>query len=132
MYLLYLLIRNSYQKIEIKIKEKRLRLLLADSYLKKAIGLMYRDNIPYDGMLFLFNKPSKAGIFMLNMRFPINIFWLNEKGIIFDRKINAKPCNIFNCTTYVPRKKAKFVIETKVSNKFNIGDKAYIPLFSTK
>ncbi|MGC9132024.1 MAG: DUF192 domain-containing protein [Candidatus Micrarchaeia archaeon] len=118
LYLAYLLLKNTYKTKIIKFKSKKLKVLVADSFLKRAIGLGYRKQIKEDGMLFIFEKSGKYTITTLNMRFPIEVFWIDEKGIIKE-KVLAKPLSF-----YYPKSKSKFILELKPNIiKAKIGEK---------
>lgn len=91
-----------------------LNALVADTSLKRAIGLMHRKSLKSNEcMLFIFERSSRYGIWMLNMQFPIDIIWLDERKRIVSFVKNAKPCkSIFNCKAYYPEKRSKYIIET--------------------
>lgn len=98
----------------------------ADTFFKRFLGLMGRKSIEEtDGLLFVLNKPSimDAGIHMFFMRFDIAVIWLAEDLTVID-KILAKKWH----PSYVPKKKAKYFLETHLSqlNKFSEGDQMEI------
>jgi len=117
--LIYLLLKNNYKTKKIKFKNKTLNVLIADSFLKKAIGLMFRENLKEEGMLFIFKNEAKRSITMKNMNFGIDIFWLDKNGKIKEI-LNAKPSLIY----YKPKNKCKYILELKQNKiRARIGEK---------
>ena len=87
----------------------------ADNYFKRLIGLMFKKDIDY-GLLFILRYGS--GIHTCFMRFNIDVYFLDENKIIYD-KITLKPWKYYN-----PPKKAKYILETKENSlNLNSGDK---------
>lgn len=113
------------------IKGRRFSMLLADSFSKKAIGLMYREKIsPNQGMLFDFPYERRWKIWMLNMRFAIDTIWLDADARIVGIEKNMQPCrSIFSCEEYASSKPAKYVVELKAGTasrlKIKMGDKLW-------
>ena len=63
-------------------------------------------------MLFRFGSPGYHALWMHNMRFPIDVLWLDEKGVVVDLKENLKPCkSMLDCPQFSPRKEASYVME---------------------
>ncbi len=109
-WLLYKTLKFRQQKI--LYNKRALRVDIADSVFKKSLGLMYRERIGNDGMLFISDHDEKYGIWMLNMKFKIDILWLDKSGRVVSVKESAQPCtSIFNCDVYRPDKKARYVLE---------------------
>ncbi len=103
--------RLKYRSATASLRGKVIKLELADSALKRAIGLMYRDGLATDnGMLFIFGRDGRPGIWMRNMRFPIDIAWLDKRFRIVDFVEKAKPCSI-GCKVYKPAASARYVLE---------------------
>jgi len=115
MHALYKLLRPRYGTGKVSRGSGIINVYMADSFVTKLFGLMYRDKLEKDmGMLFTLRDESKIGasIWMLNMRFGIDIIWLNAKKQVVDIKEDARPCkSFFNCRTYTPSAKAKYVLE---------------------
>ena len=65
---------------------------VADSRIEQVKGLSDRSSFCEKcGMLFVFDKPGDYGVWMKDMRFPIDIFWLDENYCVVDSKINVSP-----------------------------------------
>ncbi len=106
--------RIRYENVTVKIDKRSFKLMKADTFIKRAIGLMYRKSIPKDGgMLFILKRASRQGIWMKNMKFPIDIIWVDGDMSVCDITHSAELCHRINCKIYRPRRSAKFVLELK-------------------
>lgn len=73
-----------FAEVEIETRP-RLGLELARTPDERALGLMFRESLPWDtGMLFEFQQPSRAGFWMRNTSIPLSIAWLDRDGTIVD------------------------------------------------
>ena len=102
-----------YNSTEVHIEKIAVDVLIADNFIKRMIGLMYRKSLRNNqGMLFIFGSSDYHSIWMLNMHFSIDILWINKSFDIIDMQENAMPCrSMFNCKTYRPKKPDKYIIE---------------------
>jgi hypothetical protein len=99
-----------YETVDISVKGKVLHALIADSFVKHMIGLMFRQRMGKDTcMLFIFQREARQGIWMRNMRFPIDILWLDSSKKVVDFVEAAMPASR---RIYAPEKDAKYVLET--------------------
>ena len=90
---------------------KEITILVADSARTITTGLGNRDSLDQDmGMLFVFPAPERHGIWMKNMRFPIDIFWIDELGKIVDIEENILPDTF--PTVFLPKETDRYVLET--------------------
>ncbi len=92
---------------------KKYNALIADTRIKRVIGLMHR---PFLGegecMLFVFKRLGYHSLWMLNMHFSIDAVWLDEEMVVVDYAERMRPCSsIFRCRTYSPSRPALYVIE---------------------
>lgn len=56
---------------------------VAKDAVHRALGLMYRKNLPKDnGMLFVFRDEKIRTFWMKDTRIPLSIAFLNKKGIV--------------------------------------------------
>ena len=91
-----------------------MRIILADTFLKRFKGLMFKKNFE-NGLLF--TNLTDSSIHTLFMRFEIDVYFMNENKIIFE-KTTLKPWRF-----YKPKKQAKYILETKKDKlKMEIGD----------
>ncbi len=69
---------------------KVLDVVVADNEQEQVQGLSGKENLPADeGMLFVFPYAGQHGIWMKDMKFPIDILWLNEDGLVVNIVQNA-------------------------------------------
>ncbi len=112
-----------YKKKTIKYKNHAIRVEIADTMARGAVGLMYRESIGKDeGMLFVFPMERQWKIWMLNMRFPLDIVWMDRSGSAIYIEKNLKPCtSFFSCDSYAPEKGAKYVLELAAGSAARLG-----------
>lgn len=76
----------------------------------RAQGLSGRERIPNDhGLLFIFEESGRYPIWMRNMKFPIDVYWIDESGVIVDVWENARPESY--PSVFSPRADAKYILE---------------------
>ncbi len=103
-----------------------IRVEVADTEEKRVNGLSGRESLPKNqGMLFVFKKSGRYPIWMRNMKFPIDVYWLDGRGVIIDIWENAQPSSYPQ--VYKPKGDAYYILEvvsgfTEVYN-VEIGDK---------
>jgi len=106
--------------INIKIGKRTIKAKVADNFLRRAKGLMFKKNIEEnEGMIFVFKKESSPKFWMLGMRFPIDMIWIDGKKKIVDITVNADP-SLNPRKTYKPKKACKYVLETKANFSKNM------------
>jgi len=99
----------------------------ADTLEERALGLMFRKELgDNEGMLFIFEEEGFHSFWMKNMVISLDIIWLNkEKKVVYYIE-DVPPCKEEKCPSYVPFRKAKYVIEVKAGfikkEKIKIGD----------
>ncbi|EQD42149.1 protein containing DUF192 [mine drainage metagenome] len=105
--------RQRYREARVGIGKYELTVEVSDTFIKRMIGLMYRDSLAKDhGMLFDFFSAGRYGIWMHNMRFPIDVLWVGSDMRVVDTLSSAQVCrSIFRCKTYRPGMPARYVIE---------------------
>lgn len=87
---------------------------LADTPIKRAQGLMYRETLPADhGMLFTFGDAQAWSFWMKNTKLSLDIIWLDQKKKIVHIERNAPICTRTDdtCPQYRPNEGAMFVLE---------------------
>lgn len=95
---------------------------------ERALGLMYRENLPdKNGMLFIFGQLGLYPFWMKNTLISLDILWLDADGEVIFIKHNALPCQQDACPSINPNSKAQYVLELNAGKAFeigvNIGDK---------
>lgn len=85
---------------------------IADSYYERMKGLMDREKLDENnGLLFIFPEENTWGFWMKNTLIPLDIIWVDENMKIVHIKENAHPCEEIPCPIYLPKTKAKYVLE---------------------
>ena len=65
-----------------------------------------------EGMLFLFDEPSKQGFWMNKMYIPIDIIWLDSNNKVVHIEKQLEPCKLFlACPVYNPQIDSLYVLE---------------------
>jgi uncharacterized protein len=113
LFLKFLYNRQKYVTKTITVNGRKFDALIADTSTKKMIGLMFRKSLKKNQcMLFIFEESGFHAIWMYSMLFAIDVIWLNSKSKIVDIEEDLKPCgSMFGCKEYVPKERAKFVLE---------------------
>ena len=87
----------------------------ANSFYRRFKGLMLKKDIDF---ALIFSNLKDSGIHTSFMRFEIDVYFLDENKVIFD-KTTLKPWKF-----YKPKKKTYYIIETKKNKlKLKIGEK---------
>ncbi len=104
-----------YDTRTISVGNKNYNAIIADTFIKRTIGLMFRESIKENEcMLFIFDSPWWNNIWMPNMLFSIDAIWLNEKSQIIYMQENLQPCKSrFGCKQYGPKEKSTYIMEFK-------------------
>lgn len=99
--------------INVKIGKRTIKAKVADNFLTRARGLMFKKDIKEnEGMVFVFKREFFPRFWMFGMRFPIDIIWIDSKKKIVDITSNAKP-SLNLGKTYKPKKACKYVLESR-------------------
>jgi hypothetical protein len=96
----------------------------------RMTGLSGRDALPPSrGLLMVFPAKGRHGIWMRDMRFPIDIFWLDEAGRIVALRAEVLPETF--PTVFEPSREARFVLETEAGfaerHALRVGDRLSFP-----
>lgn len=104
-----------YKKTTVSINGYKVLLALASTDEQRIKGLSGLEKLnENEGMLFLFDQPSKQGFWMNEMKFPIDIIWLDSNGRVIHTERNLEPCRIFMaCHVYTPQVDSLYVIELR-------------------
>lgn len=120
--------RFTWSDVTIKVGGHEAHVLVADTVEKVYRGLGKREQIPHDGMMFLFGRYGQHGIVMREMYFPIDILWIGD-GVVVDMAMNVQPepgRSEKELTKYLPREEANIVIELPAGwleeHQIEIGD----------
>ncbi|MFA5290844.1 MAG: DUF192 domain-containing protein [Candidatus Paceibacterota bacterium] len=82
----------SYQTTQIQIGTTTIVAEVADTPVKRELGLSGRLALPADrGMLFVYPEPAIQGFWMKDMHFPIDIIWFDVNKKIIGATKNLRP-----------------------------------------
>ena len=115
----------SADKIDLKINGKEIKAEIADNDEKRNTGLSGRKSLEKnDGMLFVFQLPSKYSFWMKDMRFPLDIIWIDENKKIIAISENISPETY--PASFSPSEPVKYVLEVNAgwseTNEVGVGD----------
>jgi len=84
---------------------------IADTQESRAVGLMNRQQLDTNnGMLFIFQNNDYHTFWMKNTLVPLDMIFIDENLKIVD-VLQADPCRSDPCPVYVPKDKARYVLE---------------------
>ena len=126
-----------YKKDFVKVEINGVSLMteVAGSPQSRVAGLSGRESLPkLGGMLFTFERPDLYGIWMKGMKFPIDIFWIQNGRVVDLEESVLPPMDPATPESFLPVYRpdvtAKFVLETKAGfareHDIKIGDKVNI------
>ncbi|HMS84306.1 MAG TPA: DUF192 domain-containing protein [Nitrospira sp.] len=88
---------------------------VADTPLKRSMGLMYRDHLKKDhGMLFFFGQPQAWNFWMKNTKIALDLIWIDGKKRVTHIERNVPICTRSDdsCPQYRPNSDdAMYVLE---------------------
>jgi uncharacterized membrane protein (UPF0127 family) len=81
---------------------------------ERARGYMFREKVgPEEGMLFPFATDDFHPFWMKNCLVPLDLIWLSETLTVVHLEARVPPCTHDPCPSYLPMRKARFVLEVK-------------------
>lgn len=92
-----------------------LNLVVADEPAEWRQGLMHRDTLPRDGMLFIFPQAAERTFWMANTSIPLDMVFVSTEGFVLnveeaDPEPGVPAAELVRYTSAGP---AKWVIETR-------------------
>ncbi len=74
-------------------------------------GLMFRESLCEDcGMLFMFEEEDYHPFWMKNTLIPLDMVFISSEMEVVD-VLHAEPCKTEECMLFIPKDKAKYVLE---------------------
>jgi uncharacterized protein len=115
---------NRYLKADVSVNGYKLVADLALTQDQQTKGLAVKNHInESEGMLFVFQQPSRPSFWMKGMKFPIDIVWLGANRSVVYIESNLEPCpSQGDCPGYVPSRDSLYVLETTAgfSHRHNV------------
>ncbi len=101
---------------------------IASTIGERSRGLSGREALgEHEGMLFVFSKPGIYSFWMQDMRFPIDIVWIDETGMVVGVESAVTPETF--PATFEPPEAIKYVLEVRGGSAeiwgIKTGDKTY-------
>jgi uncharacterized membrane protein (UPF0127 family) len=91
------------------------RIVVADEVAERGVGLMRRRDLgPYDGMLFVFERPVQGSFTMSDVPVSLDIGWYDDAGRPVDRLV-MRPCpdrSVSECPLYRSGRPYTYAVET--------------------
>jgi uncharacterized membrane protein (UPF0127 family) len=103
----------NYEKTIISINGFNVSMAIASTDEQRIKGLSGIEELKEnEGMLFLFDEPSKQGFWMNKMYIPIDIIWLDSSNKVVHIEKQLEPCKLFlACPVYNPQVDSLYVLE---------------------
>jgi uncharacterized protein len=115
---------DRYLKAAVSVNGFKLIADLALTQDQQIKGLAIRNQLnESEGMLFVFQHPSRQSFWMKDMKFPIDIIWLDANRSVVHVVPNLEPCPIRgDCPGYLPDRDSLYVLETSAgfSERHNV------------
>lgn len=104
---------------------------VASTPAEQGRGLQFRDELPPDrGMIFHFNDMRERPFWMYKTRIPLDILWIDGRGLIVEMSTNMPPCESeapSDCPVYGGKIPSKYVLELAAgqaeANGLRLGDR---------
>lgn len=95
---------------------------IADTPAERTLGLSGRSELKDDeGMLFIFETPQAPAFWMKETKFPIDIVWIDENGLVISVSAGISPDSYPQ--KFAPPRPIKYVLEVPAgfSEKYHLG-----------
>ncbi|MFA6259458.1 MAG: DUF192 domain-containing protein [Candidatus Peribacteraceae bacterium] len=89
---------------------------VADEPLEWQRGLMHREILESDGMLFVFPEEHIRSFWMKNVRIPLKVLFFDHRGV-FVSSTFMQPCTAEPCPVYSSGRPAQFALEVREDDK---------------
>ena len=115
---------EDWAKVTLTIKDVKLKTEIADTVMKKAAGLMYRESLDENaGMIFLFSVPERVNFWMKDTKIPLSIAFIDAGGVIKEIR-DMEP---MDTTAITSKDEVSYALEVNQGwfkkNKIKPGDK---------
>jgi uncharacterized protein len=114
--------------IDLKIKDKKIKVEVVRTEQEKAKGLMFREKLEKDeGMIFVYGREEYLSFWMKNTRIPLSIAFLDKDGKIVD----IQDMTPFSLQTRVSAFPAQYALEVNQGwfkqNGISVGQGITLP-----
>ncbi len=129
----YLQVFDDYQLAEMIVGEKNITVEVVISKQATKKGLMGRQKLNHDGMLFIYPQGRIPIFWMKNMLFDIDIIWINQGKVVQIDQSVTKPSPGSNdraLRRYTPDQEADMVLEVNSGKSkewsISVGDSVHL------
>jgi uncharacterized membrane protein (UPF0127 family) len=117
-------VTQKYLQTKVTVNNFDLTVYLAMNNKQIIKGLVIKNQLKEnEGMLFVYQQPTKYRFSMRGMKFPIDIIWLNNARKVIHIEHSLEPCpSDSDCPKFIPTAAALYVLETIAgfSNKHDV------------
>jgi uncharacterized membrane protein (UPF0127 family) len=93
---------------------------VADTQKSRELGLSGRKSMGNDeGLLFVFDTPGRYGFWMKDMKFPLDIVWINDNGIVVSIERDLDPSTYPK--VFTNQSDARYVLEINQGQAEHFG-----------
>lgn len=111
----------------LSINDTPLYVSVADTQAKRQQGLSDTLQIPKDGMLFVFEDEQIPKFWMKDMHYPIDIVWIDKKGVVVGVEKNISPQTYPN--SFSPAVPVTYVLELSANRAEKLGINAGVAFY---
>lgn len=117
-------VKTQTQLIELRVKNKKIKVELAKNPEERAKGLMERNFLAEDnGMLFIFEEAGIYPFWMKNTKIPLSIAFINEDKVIIEIMEMVPNQDVIH---YAPTQMFRYALEMNqgwfLKNGISVGD----------
>ena len=115
--------RRDARRADVRFPKGRvLKAEIADTPERWARGYMFRREVgENDAMVFVFPEPSFHPFWMKNTLVPLDIIWMDDKGMIVHIEAGTPPCKADPCPSYGPLRMVSSVLEVRAGTAATEG-----------
>ncbi|MBT3866227.1 DUF192 domain-containing protein [Candidatus Woesearchaeota archaeon] len=104
----------------ILVDDEKVLVEVVDEAIEMQKGLMFREELCDNcGMIFVFGSDMEHSFWMKNTLIPLDMVFINSENVVVD-VLHADPCEKDPCAHYVPKDKARYVLEVN-KNTFDVS-----------
>lgn len=110
------LMQAQVRVIPLRIGPHKFNIEVADTYEKRALGLMHRESIADDsGMILVFSQLDHHSIWMKNCLVSMDLLFINQYKQIVKIYHNVPPCKKAPCESYTVNIPVLYVLELRAN-----------------
>ena len=110
---------------EVKINAVTLHARVCARWYERMLGYMFvPPREKPDAIVFVLPKKSRAGVHMCFVWFPLDVYWLDENGVVIERRLFLRPYRFAK-----PKVAARYILEVPPEKhvRLSVGERCLIP-----